>query len=106
MLRFLSPIPTLYRGFLLHPDDDRDPYVFRIELPWFGIGTGRVVFSREAGTGATALHLDFAPMSFRKQPGATNPRRWAVGAVGACAAGVTALAARRLRRGQHQEERE
>ena len=40
MIRFLSPIPALYRGFLLHPDDDRDPYVFRIELPWFGIGTG------------------------------------------------------------------
>jgi CubicO group peptidase (beta-lactamase class C family) len=32
MMRALSPIPALYRGFLLHPDDDNDPYVFRIRL--------------------------------------------------------------------------
>ena len=72
-LRALSPIPALRRGFLLHPDDAHDPYVFRIELPWFGIGTGRVVFSPEPGGRATALHLEFAPLSFQRQP----PRgRW------------------------------
>ena len=64
VLRALSPIPALYRG---HPDDEQDPYVFRIELPWFGIGTGRVVFSQEPGVGTTAFHLDFAPLSFRRR---------------------------------------
>ena len=73
MIRALSPIPALYRGFALHPDDDQDPYVFRIELPWFGIGTGRVIFSREPGVGTTALHLDFAPLSFQKETARTNP---------------------------------
>ena len=33
----------------LHPDDERDPYVFRIDLSGLGLGTARVVFSREPG---------------------------------------------------------
>jgi CubicO group peptidase (beta-lactamase class C family) len=98
MLRALSPIPALYRGFPLHPDDDQDPYVFRIELPWFGLGTGRVVFSREPGVGTTAVHLDFAPLSFEKQPSTRNPRRWATGALGALAVASAATAVRRRRR--------
>ncbi|MGH2577530.1 MAG: serine hydrolase domain-containing protein, partial [Actinomycetota bacterium] len=56
LLRALSPIPALYRGVPLHPDEDDDPYVFRIELPSLG-GAGRVVFSREPGLGTTAVHL-------------------------------------------------
>jgi hypothetical protein len=67
MVRALSPIPALCRGFALHPDDEQDPYVFRIELPWFGIGTGRVVFRRAPGVGPTGFHLEFAPLSFEKQ---------------------------------------
>jgi hypothetical protein len=98
MIRFLSPIPALYRGFLLHPDDDKDPYAFRIELPWFGIGTGRVVFSREPGLGATALHLDVAPLSFERQPAIRNPRPWITGALGALAAATTATVLRRRTR--------
>jgi hypothetical protein len=99
MIRALSPIPALYRGFLLHPDDDNDPYVFRIELPWFGIGTGRVVFSREPRVGATAVHLDFAPLSFEKQPAAKNPRPWVTGALGALGVAATVAAVRRRRSG-------
>jgi CubicO group peptidase (beta-lactamase class C family) len=98
ILRALSPIPALYRGFLLHPDDDQDPYVFRIALPWFGIGTGRVVFSREPGVGTTAVHLDFGPVSFQKQPTIKNPRLWATGAFGALAVATTATAIRRSHR--------
>jgi hypothetical protein len=94
MIRALSPIPALYRGFRLHPDDDQDPDVFRIELPWFGIGTGRVVFSREPGVGTTAVHLDFAPLSFEKQSPTKNPRLWATGALGALAVATTATAVR------------
>ena len=97
-IRFLSPIPALYRGFPLHPDDDKDPYVFRIEFPWFGMGTCRVIFSQKTGVGTTAAHLDFAPLSFQKQPAAKNPRLWATGALGALAVGATVLAAQRLRR--------
>lgn len=96
-IRFLSPIPTLYRGFPLHPDDDKDPYVFRIEFPWFGIGTSRVIFSQEHGAGTTAAHLDFAPLSFQKQPTAKNPRLWLAGALGAFGLGAAVMAARHLR---------
>jgi CubicO group peptidase (beta-lactamase class C family) len=92
MIRALSPIPALRRGFLLHPDDDQDPYVFRIELPWFGIGTSRVIFSREPGVGTTAVHVDFAPLSFEKQPAAKNPRPWITGALGALTVAATSTA--------------
>ena len=51
MVRVLTPIPALYRGFPLHPDDETDPYVFRIDLSEFGVGTARVVFGREPGAG-------------------------------------------------------
>jgi CubicO group peptidase (beta-lactamase class C family) len=95
--RFLSPIPALYRGVPMHPDDDEDPYVFRIALPLFGIGTGRVVFSQETGAGTTALHLDFAPLSFQKQPPTTNPRLWVTGALGALAVAGAAIALHRSR---------
>jgi CubicO group peptidase (beta-lactamase class C family) len=95
MLRGLTPVPALYRGFPLHPDDEKDPYVFRIDLSQFGIGTARVVFSREPGGGTTAVQLEFSPMSFHKRPNVQNPRRWVNGAL---AAGATALAVRRGRR--------
>jgi CubicO group peptidase (beta-lactamase class C family) len=105
MLRALSPLPALNRGLALHPDDERDPYVFRIDLSEFGLGTARVVFSREPGVGATAVHLEFAPalLSFDKQPATKNPRPWATGALGAVAAASTAAAARRFR--PHKEAR-
>ena len=99
MLRALSPIPAVNRGLALHPDDERDPYVFRIDLSHFGLGTARVVFSREAGVGTTAVHLEFAPalLSFDKQPATKNPRPWATGALSAVAAATAATAARRCR---------
>ena len=107
MMRFLSPIPALYRGFLLHPDDEGDPYVFRIGLPLFGSGTCRLAFSQESGVGTTALHLDFGPISFQKQPNITSPRLWITGGLGAGAAlavAVTARAAIQRARGRlHQE---
>ncbi len=53
-LRVLMPIPVAYRGFPLHPDDRHDPYVFRIDLSRFGIGTARIVFSRDPA----AVHFD------------------------------------------------
>jgi CubicO group peptidase (beta-lactamase class C family) len=94
MLRCLSPVPPAYRGFPLYPDDPADPYVFRIDLSAFGIGTGRVVFSRAPATGTTAVHFDLLPLSAYKQPAATNPRRWFTGALGLAGA---ALAVHRYR---------
>ena len=53
MARVLTPIPAAYRGFELHPDDEEDPYVFRVDLSRFGIVTSRVVFSGAPGAPAT-----------------------------------------------------
>ena len=98
MLRGLSPIPAVYRGFPLNPDDDDDPYMFRIDLSEFGIDTGRIVFSQEPGKGTTALHIDFFPPSLQKRPPTTNPRRWITGAPGALAVTAAATAVRRRSR--------
>ena len=96
MIRALSPIPALYRGFPLHPDPDKDPCVFRIDFSKFGIETGRVIFSRKPGVGTTAVHLDFGPLSFQRQPAIKNPRHWVTGALGVLA--IAAMATRIRRR--------
>jgi CubicO group peptidase (beta-lactamase class C family) len=88
IIRGLIPVPALRRGLRLHLDSD-DPYAFRINLPGFGSGTTPVVFSHQPGGKVTALHLGVQPLSFHKRPDVRNPRRWAVGAL---AAGATALA--------------
>lgn len=92
MLRVLSPIPVLYRGFALHPDDENDPDVFRIDLSAYSFGTQRVVFSRTAGGAATRIHIDVLPLRLEKQPEFKNPRVWITGGLGALAA-VTAASA-------------
>jgi CubicO group peptidase (beta-lactamase class C family) len=89
-LRGLSPLPAVYRGYPLHPDDADDPYVFRLDLSETGLGTARVVFSRQPAGGISEVHIDFFPPSLQKRPAATNPRR--LGA--ALAATVTAIAVR------------
>ena len=94
MLRGLSPIPALYKGFPLHPDDDKDPYVFRIDLAEFGLGSLRVVFGRDPGGATTRVHLDLMPLTLQKQPATLNPRWWATGAL------VVAATALVIRRGR------
>jgi CubicO group peptidase (beta-lactamase class C family) len=73
VLRLLHPVPRLYRGFTLHPDDEKDPYVFRIDLAEFGLSTARIVFDRGGGAGTTAIHIDLFPMSLHKQSRRTRP---------------------------------
>ncbi len=92
MLKPLTPIPAMRRGFRLYPDDPDDPRVFRIYLPEFGMNL-RVVFDggSEGGT-ATRLLLDL--MSFERRPDLRNPRPWLTGVA---AAGVAALAVRSFR---------
>jgi CubicO group peptidase (beta-lactamase class C family) len=89
-LRFLSPIPPLYKGFLLHPDDENDPYAFRIEFSGLGMATipMQVVFSRDPDTGTVSVHLDLQSVSAEKQPVRTHPGRWITGALTRTAAAV------------------
>ena len=94
-LRPETPIPGL-RGFPLYPDDEDDPYVFRVDLSRLGIGTVRVVFSAETGAPATAFHVEIEPlMSFDKRPASTDPELWTLGAV---AVGTAAAVARNVSR--------
>ncbi|HEX9057704.1 MAG TPA: serine hydrolase domain-containing protein [Ktedonobacterales bacterium] len=101
-VRVLSPIPALYRGFTLHPDDERDPSVFRIDLSKFGIGTARVVFSRDARGATTRVHIDVLPLWLEKQSADTNPRVWTTRVLGALAlaAAVTTVGRRARGRGK------
>lgn len=92
MIRVLTPIPDLYRGFALHPDDPDDPYVFRIDLSKYGIGSARVVFGRDGEQEISSISLDIIPLSLRKRPAARNPRLWVTGAL---AAGMALAAGRR-----------
>jgi CubicO group peptidase (beta-lactamase class C family) len=90
MFRFLTPVPALARGFPLQPDEQGDPYVFRIDLSEEGLEPIRIVFGQDR-TGVTdRVHLDLMPLTLDKQPPTTNPRRWAAGALGMAGA-VTAL---------------
>lgn len=89
-----EPVISGLRGFPLSPDDEGDPYVFRVDLSRLGIGIVRVVFSAETGAPATAFHLEMEPlMSFDKRPPLTDPKLWTVGAF---AAGAAVVAARRV----------
>ncbi len=93
MLRALNPLPVMYRGAELHPDDEADPYVFRIDLSQYGMPSVRVFFSREPRKGATSVTTEFMPLTAYKQPAITNPKRWATGAL---TVATTAIAARRV----------
>jgi CubicO group peptidase (beta-lactamase class C family) len=96
-LRLLTPIPAALRGFALHPDDPNDPYVFRIDLSAFGLDTMRLVFSRDSDNGATAVHLDYMPMSLHKRSGAKPQMSWLNAVLPPLLVGATALAVSRRR---------
>ncbi|WP_083887903.1 serine hydrolase domain-containing protein [Nocardia asiatica] len=66
VLRVLTPVPALLRGLPLHPDDPDDPLAFRIDMARWGLGTGRILFSRESGTGTMRMHFDLHPLTLRK----------------------------------------
>jgi hypothetical protein len=95
VLRFLTPIPALYRGFPLHPADDRDAYVFRMDFSEFGLGPSTVVFSSKPETGRMAVHFDVMPLSAHQRPESANPRLWVEGAL---AISTMAILGRRFRR--------
>jgi CubicO group peptidase (beta-lactamase class C family) len=95
MLKPLTPIPAMRRGFRLYPDDPDDPWVFRLYFPEFGMDF-RVVFDPEGKEGATArLFMDV--MSFERRPDFGNPRLWVTGglAVGGAALAIRSVLRRR-----------
>ena len=102
-LRFLGPIPPLYKGLPLHPDDEKDPYAFRVELSGLGMATIplQVVFSRAPDSGTMSIHVDLQSVSAEKQPARTNPRRWVTGGLALGAASVVGSRLRRTLR-QHR----
>jgi hypothetical protein len=104
VVRVLGPIPALLRGFILHPDDPEDPYVFRIDRTPFGVGSARVVFSAEGTGPRTGVHIDLVPLRLEKQPAIRNPRLWITGAAWAVA-GVTAAVAVQPRRAAKNRRR-
>jgi CubicO group peptidase (beta-lactamase class C family) len=89
MLKPLTPIPAMRRGFRLYPDDPDDPWVFRIYFPEFGMEF-RVVFDGGSNE-RTARRLLLDVMSFERRPDFRNPRPWVTGGL---AAGTAALAIR------------
>jgi len=97
-LRLLNPIPALFRGFTLHPDDEKDPYVFRIDASAFDLGTVRVIFSPQSEGGTVRVHLDVMPLSLEKRPADGAPGLWIAGAAGVLALAGTTIALRRRRR--------
>ncbi|MGK8557422.1 serine hydrolase domain-containing protein [Nocardia gipuzkoensis] len=66
VLRVLTPIPALLRGLPLYPDDPDDPLVFRIDLARWGLGTGRILFSRASRTGKMRMNFDLHPLTMWK----------------------------------------
>lgn len=100
MLKPITPIPAMRRGFRLYPDDPDDPWLFRIYFPEFGMNF-RVVFDGGSDEGrATRLLLDM--MSFERRPDLRNPRPWVTGGL---AVGTAALAIRGVLH-HHREHRQ
>jgi CubicO group peptidase (beta-lactamase class C family) len=87
MVRLLTPLPALYRGLPLHPDDETDPYLFRLDTSKFGMPTVRIAFCHEVGSGITAVHTDLGsqPLSLFKRPATRRPGASLTLALGALA---------------------
>jgi CubicO group peptidase (beta-lactamase class C family) len=100
MVRPLTPIPPLYRGLPLHPDDETDPYLFRLDTSKFGMPTARIVFGHQVGVGTTAVHTDLGsqPLSLFKRPATRRPGASLTLALGALAVVSAVRAVRRRRR--------
>ena len=104
MIRALTPAPALYRGLPLHPDDEDDPYLFRLDLSGFGLGTVRVVFGRDVVSDTAAIHADLGgqPLSLIRRPTEGRARAPLTAALGALL--VAAAARSVMRRRQRSRE--
>jgi hypothetical protein len=104
-VRLLTPVPIPFRGLPLEPDDEHDPYVFRLDLSRFGMPSVRVVFSHNAGGRATVVHTDLGgqPLTLVR-PRDAGTSHWLGRALGAVAAVglMRAVRGRRRQRGGHR----
>ena len=100
MVRLLTPVPALYRGLPLQPDDETDPYVFRLDLSQFGMPSVRVVFARVVDGRATAIHTDLGgqPWSLVRAIDHERTRAWLRPVAAALAVAGVLAAVRRPRR--------
>jgi CubicO group peptidase (beta-lactamase class C family) len=103
MIRALAPIPAFYRGFPLHPDDEDDLCVFRLDLSEVGMSTVRVVFGRDVASDAAAIHADLGgqPVSLIRR---STERRTRVPLAAAGAVLVAAATRSVTRRCQRSKE--
>jgi CubicO group peptidase (beta-lactamase class C family) len=95
MFRLLSPVPAMSKAFPAHPNDEHDPYVFKVAMPGFEV---RIVFGQGAQGSTNQLHLDLMPLTLYKRSAALNPRRWFVASLAAMAVAATGAALAALRR--------
>jgi CubicO group peptidase (beta-lactamase class C family) len=104
MIRALTPIPTLHRGLPLHPDDEADPYVFRLDFSGSGTSTIRVVFGRDIASDSAAIHADLGgqPLSLIRRPTEGRARASLTAALGALLL-VTATRSVKRRRQRSKE---
>lgn len=103
MVRLLTPIPMLYRGLPLHPDDETDPYLFWLDTSKFGMLTVRIVFGHEGEVGTIAVHTDLGsqPLSLFKRPAMRRPGTSLALALGALA--IVSVVRVVRRRSQHKK---
>jgi len=99
-VRLLTPVPALYRGLPLVPDDPTDPYVFRLDLSPYGLAPVRVVFGPVVDGRAARVHTDLGgqPWSLIRVPSASARRAWPGAVGGALGALAVASAVRFVRR--------
>jgi hypothetical protein len=93
MLRVRVPIPAVWRGAELHPDDADDPLVFRVDLSAVGMGLVRLCFRHERDTGRMLIHTDLGgpPISFEQVDRAGSRRLMTTLATGALIGGAIAV---------------
>jgi hypothetical protein len=100
MVRLRTPVPVPCGGLPLEPDDEDDPYVFRLDSTRFGMPPVRVAFSRDVAGRVTAAHTDLGgqPWSLTRRRDAGSDRRWLSPMLGVVAAAGVITELRRRRR--------
>ena len=97
--RILTPVPALFQGLPLQPDDATDPNVFRLDLSRFEMPSPRVVFARDDDGQVTEIHTDLGgqPWSLIRVPDAPTRRTWLRPTMGALGALTVVTAVRSIR---------
>jgi CubicO group peptidase (beta-lactamase class C family) len=68
VVRTVSPVSSLRQGLRLYPADPDDPDAFDLDLTAYGLGTGKIYFSRNGSGQVTGLHYDGLLLSAYRQP--------------------------------------